>query len=535
MPTHPNDILNTWKAIADYLDRDVRTVQRWEGSRNLPVHRLPGDDKSAVFARRSELDAWRGGVRRPPEAQTACSVAVLPFLNVAGDEALAYGVADGIINAMTAIPGLRVSARTSSFAATEPGMDAVALAAKLGVDALLEGSLQSSPQGMRVQVQLIGAQNGMHLWGRHYEFAPADIFHVQDQIAGAVGERLTGVPCAPPRIISKVSMTAYRHWASGRYCSLRLTPGSMQTAADHFAVAVSADPDFALAHLGLAEHRVLSAVWGFEEPHAALEAARALAQEAISRDAALGEAHAVLGACCAILDFDWTGAEHEFRRGLRSNPSSGLLRRYYALFCLEAQSRLEEAEEQLMRVLELDPLSPDSHAHLAHLFMCQRRYGDAMRQSAQALDIDASFPMAHWVIAAVQAAQGDHGATIPAYEQAAGECFQYTGALGPLGYNYARCGRAAEAHKLLDLVVERMRQSYVSPLTPSWICLGLRDWDACFRWLSQAVATREPQVLHLPVKPLYDELKLDERFGRLLAEMRIDFRPGSNLHVLRTT
>jgi tetratricopeptide (TPR) repeat protein len=296
----------------------------------------------------------------------------------------------------------------------------------------------------------------------------------------------------------------------------------MQMAGESFAQAVCADPGFALGHLGMAEHHVLCAVWGFAEPAPALVAARASAQEAIRQDPALGEPYAVLGACSGILDFDWAGAEEAFRRALQSHASSVLLRRYYALFCLLPQNRMVEAEEQLVRLLEVDPLSPDTHAHIGHLLMCQRRFDDALTQLEQALKIDAAFPMARWVRAAIYAAQGNHAATLPEYERAAGEQLQYTGALGPLGYNYARCGRAAEAETLLSLVLERMSHGYVSPLTPAWICLGLRDYDRCFSWLSRAVAAREPQILHIPTKPLYDELKADDRFRALLAQMRIE-------------
>ena len=176
----PADRLDSWKEIASYLRRDVRTVMRWEDSRGLPVHRLPGGQKPGVYALRSELDAWRNRARlrlvqpaeRPAPRPRMPSVAVLPFANLSADKENEYfsdGLADDIIAALTRIPGLRVTARTSSFAFRGKEQDVREIGMALGVSTLLEGSVQRSGGRVRVSAQLVDTAEGFHLWGERYD------------------------------------------------------------------------------------------------------------------------------------------------------------------------------------------------------------------------------------------------------------------------------------------------------------------------------------------------------------------------------
>ena len=156
--------LDSWKDIAAYLGRDLRTVQRWENERRLPVHRLPGGDKPRVYALPSELDAWLR--TSPAEDREPASVAVLPFVNLTADKESEYfgdGLADEVINALTRIPGLRVTARTSSFAFRSKEQDVREIGARLGAAALLEGSVRRQQNRVRVSAQLVSAEDGYHL------------------------------------------------------------------------------------------------------------------------------------------------------------------------------------------------------------------------------------------------------------------------------------------------------------------------------------------------------------------------------------
>jgi TolB-like protein len=201
------DVLDSWKQIAAYLHRDVRTIQRWERTRGLPVHRWPGGEKPAVYALRTEIDAWRrsdserdvrataGTRQRLPHAITFPdqSVAVLPFANLSADPENEYfsdGLADEIITALTRIPGLRVTARTSSFAFRGRALDVREIGSRLGVRAVLEGSVQRSEGRVRVSAQLVNVGDGFHLWSERYDRDLADVFAIQDEISRAIAAAL---------------------------------------------------------------------------------------------------------------------------------------------------------------------------------------------------------------------------------------------------------------------------------------------------------------------------------------------------------
>ena len=211
-PAMPPDVVDSWKEIASYLGRDVRTVLRWERTRKLPIHRLPGGPKPAVYALKSELDAWRGssgmhstdechpvapaGEPLKPDGQPAGSVAVLPFSSLSADKDNEYfsdGLADEIITALAGIPGLRVTARTSSFAFRGENRDVREIGSRLGVEMLLEGSVQRIAGRIRVSAQLVDCLDGCHIWCDHYVRDLTDVFSIQADIAAsvAVGVRLS--------------------------------------------------------------------------------------------------------------------------------------------------------------------------------------------------------------------------------------------------------------------------------------------------------------------------------------------------------
>jgi len=183
-PASP-DLLDSWKAVGEYLHRDVRTLQRWEQKRGLPIHRLPGEGRPGVYAYKSELDSWLASV---PGGDRA-SIAVLPFANLSNSAEAQFfcdGLADGIITALAQLPGLRVTARTSSFVFRDKAMDARKVGSALNAAILLEGSVQWSGDRIRVSAQLIDAISGYHSWSQMYERPSADVFAIEDDITKAI-------------------------------------------------------------------------------------------------------------------------------------------------------------------------------------------------------------------------------------------------------------------------------------------------------------------------------------------------------------
>jgi TolB-like protein len=260
--------LDSWKEIARFLNRDVRTVMRWEKSRALPVRRMPGGKKPGVYAMQSEVDAWRNGSaqdrRRDRGAATARptepSIAVLPFLNLSSEKESEFfgdGLADEIISLLTRLPGLKVTARTSSFAFRGWNGDVREIGSKLGVRTLLEGSIRHAGGRMRISVQLVNAADGFHLWAEVYDRKSEDLFAVQDDVSRAVARALQihSVPGAVPAGRRTSDMKAYREWLKGRYhLRNRRSAGEVIAGRDCFVHAIGIDPDFAAAYIGLAEY-----------------------------------------------------------------------------------------------------------------------------------------------------------------------------------------------------------------------------------------------------------------------------------------
>ncbi len=537
-PAQSHDVVDSWKEIAAYLGRDVRTVIRWEQTRGLPVHRLPGGPKAAVYALRSELEVWRKGrgihaveetdaAKSPPlEAPGRPSVAVLPFASLSAEKENEYfsdGLADEIITALAHIHGLRVTARTSSFAFRGKEQDVREIGARLGVEALLEGSVQRAGGRIRVSAQLVNCSDGCHIWCDRYDRDLTDIFAVQEEIASSIAAamRLEIGPRAAPRG-KTANLEAYHLWLKGRH--YRFSGRSAEDilrAGECFAQAAVLDPNFAAAHLAIGQHLLNLAVFGYMAPKQVAEQGRPEIERALALDDGLGEAHAADGVFRALFDFDWHAAELAFQRALAREPGSPVIRRMHAACLLASLLRLEEGEGEARCALELDPICPESHCILAMMLFFRREYARADASIRTAIDLGSANPSTLWIAGMVAACQQKFDAAIANCERAVelyGRAPLVTAGLGML---YGWAGRATDARRILMQLEDAGRTTYVSPIYHAMVHIGLGEADLAFEWLDRAVECRDPHILHLPAKPVYDSLRADPRFAALLRKMRL--------------
>jgi adenylate cyclase len=381
--------LDSWKDIADYLGRDVRTVQRWERERSLPVHRLPGGRKPRIYAIRSELDMWLKGNSADPAPSTP-SIAVLPFANLSESKENEYfsdGLADEIINALTRIRGLLVTARTSSFAFRGREQDIREIGASLGAGSLLEGSVQRSGNRIRVSAQLVSAKDGYHLWGESYDRELADVFALQDDIARAVSRALS-LRLAAGSLVepSTEDMEAYRLWLQGRHAWTELTPEAVEKARSCFEAALTRDPRFPLPYVGVAELLFDAGQLGIVHPAEVIRKAKESVLAALALNDRLGEAYALLGALQGVLEYDWAAAERCFQRALDRSPGSSEVLRRFAWYYLVPQLRIPEALDQMNRARTRDPLSPIVHSYSGLTLMIARDFKRAIDECRIALE-----------------------------------------------------------------------------------------------------------------------------------------------------
>ncbi len=514
--------LESWKEIATYLGREVRTVQRWAVARSLPVHRLPGGDRPRVFSTRSEIDAWRqAGPEEPRENDV--SVAVLPFLNLAGgveDQYFGDGLADDVINALVRLPGLRVTARTSSFAFTSRGQDVREIGARLRATWLIEGSVRRDGARVRVSAQLVNTHDGYHAWSECFDRQLTDIFAIQDEIARSIAQALKQKLVPHVAVPQTEDLVAYDLWVKGRSISQLFTPESFTQARDLYEGAIARDPRFARPYFGLADLYFYGVQFGLTTLPGLLPRAREAIARSLELDDQFGEAHALLGVFRGILDFDWPGAEAAFQRAFELSPGSATVFSQHAWYHLVPRRRIAEALKEAEQAVALDPLSPFAHAFLGLARQAARQYKLSVEECGAAVQLAPEMWVLHWFYGTALLLQGRlvlgfrHARTL--YER-----IHQPLIVGAMSLVYGLFLNRKKAKELLAELNEMAKKVDVTPVAYAMAYLGLGD-DRAFEWFDKAIDARDPIATHLPSMPYYDGIRDDPRFPALLAKMHLD-------------
>ena len=306
-------------------------------------------------------------VAPPPRPTTlgpeSRAIAVLPFVNSSADAENEYfsdGITDELINALTKVEGLRVASRTSVFALKNVREDVRALGARLDVSALLEGTVRKAGNRLRIAVQLTDVTDGRTLWSERYDREMADVFAIQDEIAGTIvrtlRSTLLGELGDPTPMRYTANVRAYSLYLKGRFWWNRRSQSAIKEGIRFFEQAIQEDPGYALAYSGLADSYALDLDYRGAPVIEGMERAGAEARKAIALDDTLAEAHTSLGWVTFIYDWDWVGAEREFSRAIDLNPRYSTARQWYSWF-LAAMGRFDDALGEGRAAIELDPLS----------------------------------------------------------------------------------------------------------------------------------------------------------------------------------
>lgn len=563
-----DEVLGSWKEIAQYLRRDVRTVMRWERTRAMPVHRLPGSRKAPVHALKSELDEWRASdagvdrdVREEPEgvprsrhrtvllaggaaalvlAAAALaywawkptsspqppirSVAVLPFQNLstpAGDDYLVAGIEEMLTTELAQVSGLAVTARTSvaRFAGTR--QSATQIARELQVDALVEGSVLRSGSRVLVTAQLVRADTDKHVWAAKYERDLADVLgvvrDVAGTIAGEVGRAVEGAPGSrtPARPVVPEALDLYLR---GRYAYHSLTPAGLATALTFYTQALAVDGNFALAWVGVSATRTTQAFMGFLPPGDALPEARDAARRALVLDHGLGEAHAHLGYIALYFDRDFDSARTLLERAMALSPGSAMVRHEHADYLL-ARGRVQESLEEMRAGREKEPPSwPGRAMVLYHAFLA-RRYDILTAEGPVILQaVPGSAAVRDWLARALWMA-GRHAEALDGMQAAYGvepaarrkieRAFRSSGPRAAM-LALARCQAARQPKDLQG-----------GAFKTALLFAAGGDADEALAWLERSDARREPSLLHAGADPFFDPIRADPRFLAFLERIGI--------------
>lgn len=452
------------------------------------------------------------------------SIMVLPLENLSGDPSQEYfadGVTDALIGDLAQIGSLHVISRTSSMHYKGTKKSLPAIAAEMKVDAIVEGTVQRSGDRVVIRAQLIHAPTDRHLWVQTYERPIRDVLDVQSEIAQTIARRvqIQMTDAEQSRLTARypVRPKAFDDYLQGRYLYWnKRTEENLNKAIEHFRRAINEDPNYAPAYVGLADcYNALGAVQVAALPP--LEARR-LAEEATTKalalDPALAEAYNALG-YVKLFNWNWTGAEQDFKRAIELNPSYANAHNFYASFLI-ARGRVEEAIASSNRARELDPFSLSISAQRGFLLENARRYDEAIEQLRAVIGMDPNHYQAYWILGHTYAANRQFDQAIEASQKAVDLSERTPGALGMLGLTYAVAGRKDEAHKVLNELLELNKHRYVTPVAFINVYIGLGDKEQAFVWLEKAFQERSNYLVFLKVFPILDPLRSDARFADLV-------------------
>jgi TolB-like protein/Tfp pilus assembly protein PilF len=486
-------------------------------------------DLKRLKRERESGSAVVSGAAAPPGIP---SLAVLPFANLSADKENEYfsdGLAEDIIDAMAQVPGLRVMARTSSFAFRGKEADVREIGARLNVENILEGSVRRAGNRIRVTAQLVKASDGYHLWSQRFDREMTDVFAIQDEISQAIVGKLR-VRLAGDRPLVKrytENLAAYDFCLRARYQLLRMTQEGREAGRRYCEQAIALDPNYALAHVMLAESYIWSAFWGSMDPREAFSRAKSAALEALGLDDTIADAHSAMGTVLGAGEFDWPGAEREFRRALELNPSSVAIRYdyawCYAMWFLYPLGRVEQALSEMRRAVELDPLDPFYNTLLGYLLGVMRQFEPAIAQLQHTIDLDPSFFFSHMFLSITYSYSGRFEEAIAPAEKANELSGGNALTLGALSSLYGRVGRIAEARQVLEELMARRECGYVPSSALAWAHNGMGERDESLEWIAKGIDERDPLlVTALKIAPTYDFLRSQPAFQALLRKMNLE-------------
>jgi len=456
------------------------------------------------------------------------SLVVLPLENLSGDpsqEYLADGITDALITELASIRSIQVVSRTSAMHYKGSHKPLAEIARELNVDTVVEGSVTRSGSRLRVNAQLVQSSNDRHLWAKSYEKNIGDIMELQNSLAEAISQEIAVELSPDERLRIKrllpVNSDAYEAYLKGRFYWNKRTVDALQIAKTYFEEATQKDPHYALAYAGLADaYDVLgSGVAAALPPREAMRHAREAANRAIQLDEALAEGHTSLAGIKFSFDWDWQGAETEFRRAIELNPNDVTAHYWYAQLLL-ALGRWEESLANVNKAAQLDPVLPQLASFRGAVFHNRRNYKLAIEEEQKALVLDPGHFVPHFDLGRGYEQLGN-------YQQAANE-FQKALELSgndfttkaSLAHVYAVSGDKTEAERILNELKQNLRNNNLSYQIAE-IYIGLGNNDQGFQWLENAYQDRSEWLTWIAIEPKLDPIRRDPKFNQLLHRMNL--------------
>lgn len=512
------------------LTQNISTLRRLLGD-TPQAHRFIVTVPGLGYRFSAAVKTSAGLTNSSAPAASRRTIAVLPFKPLVAetsDPSLEMGMADTLIARLSHLREIVVRPLGAVRRYASLGQEPLRAGRELGVEAILEGSIQKSGAQLRVNVRLIQVADGESLWAGTFDEPFTDIFSVQNAIAkrvvGALALRLSSEEKHRLTKSETDNVEAYRLYLQGRYYWWKTEPQEFRKCRDYFQRAVDADPSYALGYCGLNAYFGYGSAWGMLPPEEGWPRAVKAAAKAFELDDSLAQVHSDVGAHRMVFQRDWSTAENEIRQAIELNPQGEEVHYLYSFF-LVTRGRFEEAIAEAERALELDPLLLRLHQHLGFTLYHARRYDEAIARFQQTLRLDADVAALHELLGDVFEQKDRSDEAIAEWEKA-----MRLGGDEELAERlraaHARDGFAAAMRAVAGKKLERLRQrqaqgDYVPAIEFARAYLRLEDEEKTFAALARAGAEHNVFALLLKSDPLYDRLRKDDRFTAILGHNKL--------------
>ena len=454
------------------------------------------------------------------------SIAVLPFLNLTGDQQSEYfsdGLTEDIIAQIAQNRDLRVISRTSVMRFKESNKSTTEIGRELRVSSILEGSVRWSKSRVRVVVKLIRADNESPIWSEIYDQDLTDIFRIQTEVASQIASTLTDKITPKPEDITSSpptqNVSAYQSYLKGRFFLNKRTEDDFRKSIVFFSAAIEFDPAYALAYAGLADAYALLAWFSYDPVDVSYPKARDNAEKALSLNDNLSEAYASLAYVEMNYDWDWAQSESHFEKALYLNPNNVTARHWYAEL-LSAVGRVPEALEHMRYAQDIDPLSVLVNTLTSWMIFFSRDYPGAIAACESVLELDSRFSTAYWILGQVYFQQEKFSEAIEALQNARQYSNDHPSMLSVIGMCHLKLDQESKAEEYFELAKSLSEDDEPNPIAMAVQALAHHNHKEAIDWLQIAYAKRSWYMPYIQVDPFFDPLKKYPEFVELVTNLQ---------------
>ncbi len=450
------------------------------------------------------------------------SIAVLPFQNRGGDadtDYLSDGLAESLIYRLTQLPNLKVSPVSSVIRYKGRETDVGEIARELEVDAVMSGRLTQRGDSLAISVELIDARTKKLLWGEQYERKMSELLATQREIAATIAQKLQLKLGSDEKGVAKKytdNNEAYQLWLKARHHFAKRTKEDLYKSIDIYEEAVTLDPKFALAYVGIAESWTVIPSFPYASPAECIPNAKAAAEKALALDPDLPEAHTVRAMIAATYEWDWAKAEAGFKRALELDPNVSITHYRYAWTYLSPMGRHDEAIAEMKIAMEKEPLYLIQGANYAAVLMYARRFDEAVEQARKTYDLDPNFIGGRNWLGHSYAAKGMYAEALALVEKHLDSDMPL---LSTAGYSYSKVGQRDKALRIIEQWKEAEKKKYVQNYWVAITYAAVGDKNGAFAELEKAYQNHDWFLQRIKVDPFMDPLRDDPRFDEFVKKL----------------